>query len=172
MKVLRDKSHALSVRLTREHLRFLILAFDFWGRKIAALVQCLDNLLSLSFWMKFYVHVFWVWASSFDWFKLLGRNVNLTRVVNDMNIKHSLNFFSVLNGIDITVTLHKWIKVVYIIELKYNMWDLWISSPLSAVFLNLIVESVYIKCNLGCFELISTSTSCSHFLYEIRKTEI
>ena len=104
--------------------------------------------------MKFYVHVFWARASSFDWFKLLGRDVNLTRVVNDMNIKHSLSFFSVLNGIDITVTLRKWIKVVYIIELKYNMWDLWISSPLSAVFLNLIVESVYIKCNSGCFELI------------------
>ena len=35
-----------------------------------------------------------------------------------------------------------------------------------------LVESVYIKCDSGYVELISTSTFAGHFLYERVKTEI
>ena len=53
--------------------------------------------------MKFGVHIFCVRASSFNCFKILGRNLNLTRVVNDINI--TSKFSSFLNRINITVTL-------------------------------------------------------------------
>ena len=49
--------------------------------------------------MKFCVYIFCVRASSFDWFKILGRYLNLTWVVNDMSITHPLNFPLILTGL-------------------------------------------------------------------------
>ena len=49
--------------------------------------------------MKFGVYIFCVRASSFDWFKILGRNLNLTWVVNDINITYPLNFPLFLTGL-------------------------------------------------------------------------